>query len=67
LLRHRYLALAVAFNIPGSYLFGGGGGIALFAGASRLFSVTGFCITLVLAVAPVPIAVMIFGVEFLPN
>jgi hypothetical protein len=65
LLRRRYLALAVAFNIPGSYIFGGGGGIALFAGASRLFSVTGFCITLVLAVAPVPVAVMFFGVGFL--
>jgi hypothetical protein len=65
LLRHRYLALAVAFNIPGNYIIGGGGGIALFAGASRLFSITGFCITLVLAVAPVPLAVMFFGVEFL--
>jgi len=42
LLRHRYLALAAALNIPGNYIIGGGGGIALFAGVSRLFSVTGF-------------------------
>jgi hypothetical protein len=67
LLRYRYLALAVALNIPGNYIIGGGGGIALFAGASRLFSVTGFFITIILAVAPVPIAVMIFGTEFLSD
>jgi hypothetical protein len=67
LLRYRYLALAAALNIPGNYIIGGGGGIALFAGASRLFSVSGFLITIILAVAPVPIAVMIFGTEFLPG
>ena len=67
LLRYRYLALAVALNIPGNYIIGGGGGIALFAGTSRLFSVAGFLITIILAVAPVPIAVMIFGAEFLSD
>ena len=61
LLRYRYLALAAALNLPGNYVIGGGGGIALFAGASRLFSATGFFLTIILAVAPVPIAVMIFG------
>lgn len=65
LLRYRYLGLAVALNIPGNYVIGGGGGIALLAGVSRLFSVTGFFITIALAVAPVPIAVMIFGTEIL--
>lgn len=67
LLRYRYLALAAALNIPGNYIVGGGGGIALFAGVSQLFSATGFFITIILAVAPVPIAVMVFGVEFLSN
>lgn len=61
LLRYRYLALAVALNIPGNYIIGGGGGIALFAGTSRLFSVPGFLVTILLAVSPVPIAVMVFG------
>lgn len=65
LVRYRYLALAVAFNIPGNYLIGGGGGIALFAGVSRLYSVPGFLLTTVLSVAPVPLAVMLFGTEFL--
>lgn len=65
LVRYRYLALAIALNIPGNYLIGGGGGIALFAGISRLYSVPGFLITIVLSVAPVPIAVLLFGTDFL--
>lgn len=65
LLRYRYLALAFALNIPGNYLIGGGGGIALFAGVSRLYSVPGFLVTIVLSVAPVPIAVLLFGTDFL--
>jgi hypothetical protein len=63
LLRYRYLALAVALNIPGNYLIGGGGGIALFAGVSRIFSVTGFLLTIAFAVAPVPVAVLVFGIR----
>lgn len=61
LLRHRYLALAIALNVPGNFLIGGGGGIALTAGVSRLYSPTGFLLTIALAVAPVPLAVLIFG------
>jgi hypothetical protein len=67
LLRYRYFALAAALNTPGNYVIGGGGGIALFAGVSRLFSVTGFFVTVILAVSPVPIAVMIFGVGILSD
>ena len=63
LLRYRYVALAVALNIPGNYLIGGGGGIALFAGISRLFAAPAFMLTIVLAVAPVPLAVLYFGPE----
>jgi len=65
LLRYRYVALAVALNIPGNYLIGGGGGIALFAGLSRLYSVSGYLLTIALAVAPVPLAVFIFGTRLL--
>lgn len=65
LLRYRYLALAVALNVPGNFLIGGGGGIALFAGISRLYSVPGFLVTIAISVAPVPIAVLVFGAEFL--
>lgn len=65
LLRFRYLALGIALNIPGNFLIGGGGGIALFAGISRLYSFSGFLLTIAIAVAPVPIAVLVFGTEFL--
>lgn len=65
LLRYRHLALAVALNVPGNFLIGGGGGIALLAGISRLYSVPGFIATIAIAVAPVPLTVLFFGNEFL--
>ena len=66
MLRHRYIALAILINLPGNILIGGGGGIALVAGASKLFSVLGFIITIAFAVSPVPLAILLFGKEFLP-
>jgi hypothetical protein len=65
LLRYRYLALAVALNVPGNFLIGGGGGIALFAGVSRLYSIPGYLLTIAISVAPVPIAVLVFGTGIL--
>ena len=64
-LRHRYLALAIVVNIPGNIIIGGGGGIALMAGISRVYSLTGFLVTLAIGISPVPIAVLLFGKEFL--
>jgi len=66
-LRYRYVALAIALNIPGNFLIGGGGGIGLFAGISRLYTVPGYLLTIIISVAPVPIAVLVFGTEFLSN
>lgn len=57
LLRHRYLALALAINLPGNTLIGGGGGIALTAGMSGLYPMPAFLATVALAVAPVPLLV----------
>jgi hypothetical protein len=59
LLEHRYVAVAIALNTPGNLVLGDGGGIALAAGFSRLFSVRLFALTVMLAVSPVPIAVML--------
>lgn len=56
LLRHRYVALAVLLNMPGNAVIGGGGGIALVAGVSRIFALPYFLLTVALAVAPVPLA-----------
>jgi hypothetical protein len=66
LIRHRYIALAVLVNLPGNILIGGGGGISLIAGASRLFSLPGFLTTIALAVSPLPLAILFFGKEILP-
>lgn len=65
-IRHRYLALAFVLNIPGNIVIGGGGGIAMMAGVSRLFSLPGFLAAVALGVSPVPLAVLIFGKAFLP-
>lgn len=60
-LRQRYLALALALNIPGNALVGGGGGIALLAGLSGLFAPLPTLLTVAIAVCPVPLAVMLLG------
>jgi hypothetical protein len=60
-LRHRYVALAVLVNLPGNIVLGGGGGISMMAGASKLFSLPGFVLTIGIAVSPVPIAILMFG------
>lgn len=60
-LRHRYLALALILNLPGNAFIGGGGGIALAAGISRLFGPTAFLATVVLAVAPFPLIYFMMG------
>jgi hypothetical protein len=61
LVRHRYIAVAIALNTPGNLVIGDGGGIALAAGFSRLFSPFGFALTVAIAVAPVPIVVLLAG------
>ena len=55
LLRHRYLALIVLLNVPGNSIVGGGGGIALTAGMSGLFPFPAYLMSILLAVAPVPL------------
>ena len=61
LLRHRYLALALAFNLPGNALIGGGGGIALLAGLSRQFRYPHYLLMLCVAIAPVPALLLLTG------
>lgn len=63
LLRHRYVALALAFNLPGNSLIGGGGGIALAAGLCGIYPFGAFFITVLLAVAPVPLLVGLTGFQ----
>lgn len=59
LLEHRCVALAILINTPGNSLIGGGGGIALMTGASRLITFRQFLVTISIAVAPIPLAILI--------
>ncbi len=61
LLRHRFLAIAVALNLPGNAIIGGGGGISFAAGFSRLFSLPQYALTVSLAVLPFPVIVLFTG------
>jgi hypothetical protein len=55
LLRHRYLIIGALFNLPGNALIGGGGGIGLIAGMSRLFPFPKYLLLICLAITPGPI------------
>ncbi|GAA3698069.1 hypothetical protein GCM10022421_00390 [Oceanisphaera sediminis] len=61
LLKYRYLIIAAAINLPGNTLLGGGGGIGLVVGMSRLIPFHGFFSLIALAVAPVPTWFFFFG------
>ena len=63
LARHRYLVLALAINLPGNVLIGGGGGIALLAGLSGRFRYLLFLATCSVAVAPVPLLFLLASVS----
>ncbi len=59
--KYRYLTLAILINIPGNALIGGGGGIALLAGISRVYGLRATALTVALAVAPIPIIIWTTG------
>ena len=59
----RYLVLAVLINVPGNIALGGGGGLLLFAGLSRLFAPLPLLVTLIVAISPVPVAVWFMGYD----
>jgi hypothetical protein len=61
LLKHRYIAIAVALNLPGNAIIGGGGGIALLAGISGLFTLPRYLAVVALAVLPIPLIIMLAG------
>jgi hypothetical protein len=59
LLRRRYLLLALLLNLPGNALIGGGGGIAMMAGMSRLYSFPTYFFLISIAILPGPLLVML--------
>ncbi|MBI4082241.1 MAG: hypothetical protein HY423_06470 [Candidatus Lambdaproteobacteria bacterium] len=58
LVRHRYLALALLLNMPGNTIVGGGGGIAMLAGLSRVFAYPRFLLVVALAITPLPLVML---------
>ncbi len=61
--RFRYVLIAALINLPGNALIGGGGGLMFLAGFSRLFHAPAMILTILIAVAPVPFAVWMFGID----
>jgi hypothetical protein len=59
LLRYRYAALVVLFNLPGNSVIGGGGGIAFTAGISGLYTLPGYLAALVIAAIPIPLIILV--------
>ena len=59
--RFRYVLLAGLINLPGSAVLGGGGGILMIAGLSRLFAWKWAYVTIALSVLPIPLVVWVFG------
>ncbi|MGE0699649.1 MAG: hypothetical protein AB7O57_11170 [Hyphomicrobiaceae bacterium] len=55
----RHIALTMAFNVPGNCVLGGGGGIALLAGLSGVFSFPAYMGCVLLAALPVPLATLL--------
>jgi hypothetical protein len=62
LLNHRYLTVAVALNLPGNALLGGGGGIGLIVGMSKIIPFHAYIVLLAIAIAPVPLWFYLQGV-----
>ncbi|WP_055686995.1 hypothetical protein [Loktanella sp. 5RATIMAR09] len=60
---YRTVHLALLVNIPGNAVVGGGGGVLFTAGLSWLFLPVQTVITILVAVAPVPLTVRVFDVD----
>jgi len=65
MIKYRYLTIAAIINTPGSIAIGGGGGIMLVAGLSRLFKTRWMVLTIALATLPIPLAVWVMGIDIL--
>ncbi|WP_224814673.1 hypothetical protein [Hasllibacter sp. MH4015] len=64
-LRYRYPTLALLLNLPGNVALGGGGGLMIVAGLSRLYHPVGTLLTIAIAVLPVPLMIWWFGTGML--
>lgn len=65
LCNYRYVTLGIAINLPGNIALGGGGGIMMAGGLSRLFQTRFAVLTIVIATLPVPLSVWLMGTDVL--
>lgn len=65
LCNYRYVTLGIAINLPGNIALGGGGGIMITAGLSRLFQTSFVLLTIIIATLPVPLSVWLMGADAL--
>lgn len=62
---YRYVTLGLAINLPGNIALGGGGGIMMAGGLSRLFQTRFTVLTILIATLPVPLSVWLMGTDAL--
>ena len=62
---YRYVTLGLAINMPGNIALGGGGGIMMAGGLSRLFQTRFAILTVFLATLPIPLSVWLLGADVL--
>jgi len=62
---YRYVTIGLLLNVPGTFAIGGGGGILMAAGLTRLFNGWVIFATLLIATLPVPLVVWVMGVSVL--
>ena len=65
LCNYRYVTLGIAINLPGNIALGGGGGIMMAGGLSRLFQTRCIILTVLVATLPVPLSVWLMGTDVL--
>lgn len=61
----RYLAIAIALNVPGNVIIGGAGGILMVAGLSRLFAPAAILVTIIVCLCPIPILISVTDFDVL--
>jgi hypothetical protein len=61
LVNHRYIAIALALNLPGNALIGGGGGIELVVGMSRIVPFYKYIFVVAFAISPIPLFIYLQG------
>ena len=65
LTKYRYITVAIVINTPGSIAIGGGGGIMMVSGISRLFKTRWMILTIALSTLPIPLTVWVLGIDIL--